>query len=139
MTDFKLESEPVGPNKKPAKPKPKAKTKDKNHGFYSFMVSSFCSDTTKITFIFQYKQAKKLFELFPHKDFWIWLKGEGHKIYSLKEWLKPNKIEWLKFQIKKSKLNLSNKKTYVLENKPIGENKKGLKLRKSLIDFTDNE
>ena len=136
--EFKLESEPSGGKKKP-KAKAKTKPKDKNHGFYSFMVSAFCSDTTKITFIFQYKQAKKLFELLPFKDFWVWMKSEGHQTYSLKEWLKPNKAEWLKFQNKKRLVSISQKKTYVLEKEPIGENKKGLKSRKSLIDFTDDE
>jgi hypothetical protein len=143
MTDFELTGESIGDTGgKKAKAKAKAKKpapKDKNHAFYSFMVSTFCSDPKKITFIFQYKRAKELFAIIPDKKFWKWLNAEGHKIYSLKEWLKPEKTEWLKFQNKKRNLNLSDKKTYSLENKPIGKNKKGLKYHKNLIDFTDDE
>ena len=71
------------PEEKKPKKLPKAKkAKDDNHGFYSFMVKAFLVDEKKTTFIFQYKQAKKLFAEIPEKKFWQWLVGEGRKIYS---------------------------------------------------------
>lgn len=123
-----------------AKRLPKAKeAKDGNHGFYSFMVKSFLVDEKKTTFIFQYKQAKKLFEEIPEKKFWQWLVGEGRKIYSLKEWLKPEQIGMLKHLNKKRLVQLPPRRKHTLEKQPLGENKKALKYKKNLIDFIDNE
>jgi len=125
--------------KKPKKtPKPK-KAKENNHGFYTFMVKAFLIDDKKTTFIFQYKQAKKLFAEIPEKKFWQWLVGEGRKIYSLKEWLKPEQIHLLKHLDKKRKLRLPSTKKHKLEKQPLGTNKNELKVKKNLIDFTDNE
>ena len=125
--------------KKPKKtPKPK-KAKENNHGFYTFMVKAFLIDDKKTTFIFQYKQAKKLFAEIPEKKFWQWLVGEGRKIYSLKEWLKPEQIDLLKHLDKKRKLRLPSTKKHKLEKQPLGTNKNELKVKKNLIDFTDNE
>jgi hypothetical protein len=135
------EEEPKKP-KKPSKAKkpPKAKkAKDDNHGFYSFMVKSFLVDEKKTTFIFQYKQAKKLFEEIPEKKFWQWLVGEGRKIYSLKEWLKPKEIGLLKNLNKKRLIQFPPKKKYKLEKHSLGMDKKGLIYNKNLIIFTDNE
>lgn len=129
------------PKKLPkAKKPPKAKkAKDDNHGFYSFMVKAFLVDEKKTTFIFQYKQAKKLFEEIPEKKFWQWLVGEGRKIYSLKEWLKPEQIGLLKNLNKKRLIQFPPKEKHALEKQPLGENKKGLKYKRALINFIDNE
>jgi hypothetical protein len=125
--------------KKPKKPPKPKKTKENNHSFYTFMVKAFLIDDKKTTFIFQYKQAKKLFEEIPEKRFWQWLVGEGRKVYSLKEWLKPEQIQLLKHSNKKRKLQFPPKDTHKLEKQPLGENKKALKIKRNLIGFTDNE
>tara|TARA_Y100000401_G_scaffold88305_1_gene73850 strand:- start:381 stop:782 length:402 start_codon:yes stop_codon:yes gene_type:complete len=119
--------------------KPKPKKKDHEHGFYSFMVKAFLLDEKKTTFIFQYKQAKKLFTEIPEKKFWQWLVGEGKKVYSLKEWLKPEELQLLRHLNKKRKLKLPKPKQYNLEKDVIGKDKKALKYKTNLIDFIDNE
>jgi hypothetical protein len=125
--------------KKPKKsPKPE-KAKENNHSFYTFIVKAFLVDEKKTTFIFQYKQAKKLFAEIPEKRFWQWLVGEGRKIYSLKEWLKPEQIQLLKHLNKKRKLNLPTTKKHKLEKQSFGENKNELKVKRNLISFTDDE
>ena len=125
--------------KKPEKPSKPKKSKENNHGFYSFMVKAFLVDEKKTTFIFQYKQAKKLFAEIPEKKFWQWLVGEGKKIYSLKEWLKPEHVQLLKHLNKKRKLRLPTPEKHKLEKDSLGADKKGLKYNKNLIIFTDDE
>ena len=132
------EEKPKKPTK-PTKPTKAKKAKDDNHGFYSFMVKAFLTDEKKTTFIFQYKQAKKLFAEIPEKKFWQWLVGEGRKVYSLKEWLKPEQVELLKHLNKKRLIKFFPKEKHALEKEPLGKNKKALKSKKNLINFIDNE
>tara|TARA_Y100000401_G_scaffold63346_1_gene50327 strand:+ start:7972 stop:8385 length:414 start_codon:yes stop_codon:yes gene_type:complete len=81
------------------------KQTDPNSSHYKFIVDNFLVDFRKNVYIHQLKLAKKLFAHFPDPDFWKFMTGECEKIYTLKDLLTPEKLQWLKIKSEKRKLD----------------------------------
>jgi hypothetical protein len=92
------------------------KKKPSNSVYHKFIVDNFLVDHRKNVYIYQLKIAKQLFSLIPDFDFWKWMSNETEKVYTLKDFLKPEKIRWLKIKNKKRKLDISPTKEYDVSN-----------------------
>ena len=86
------------------KQKPEKQT-DPNSGHYRFIVDNFLHDYRRNVYVYQLKLAKQLFTKFPDPDFWKFLLGECDKMYTLKDLLAPEKLQWLKHKDEKRKLD----------------------------------
>jgi hypothetical protein len=92
---------------------PKETKKDPtNNTCHKFIVDNFLVDHRKNVYIYQLKIAKQLFALIPDFGFWKWMSNETEKVYTLKDFLKPEKIKWLKIKNKKRKLDIRPTKEY---------------------------
>ena len=81
------------------------KQADPNSQHHRFIVDNFLVDYRKNTYVYQLKLAKQLFAKFPDPDFWKFLLGECDKVYTLKDFLAPEKIQWLKLKNEKRSLD----------------------------------
>jgi hypothetical protein len=71
-----------------------------NNDCCKFIVDNFLVDHRKNVYIHQLKIAKKLFAFIPDLSFWKWMAKETEKVYTLKDFLKPDKIRWLKIKLR---------------------------------------
>ena len=84
--------------------RPEKKT-DPNSCHYRFIVDNFLHDHRKNVYVYQLKIAKQLFTKFPDPVFWKFLLGECGKMYTLKDLLTPEKLQWLRLKNEKRSLD----------------------------------
>ena len=90
------------------------KQADPNSLHHRFIVDNFLVDYRKNVYIHQLKIAKKLFTKFPDPDFWKFLTHECKKVYTLKDFLTPDKLKWLEIKKEKRKLDFKPTKEHTL-------------------------
>jgi len=117
--------------------KPVEKVKEST--YHRFIVDNFLVDYRKNSYIYQLKIAKKLFAIIPDFDFWKWVSHEVEKVYTLKDFLHPDKIRWLRIKNKKRKLDMRPTKTYPMSSDCFYEVKPSKKKLKTKLDFLNYE
>lgn len=106
-------------------------------GKYKYLIENFLFDHKKCNFFHQRKQAKKLVSFFPDIEFWKWLKNnyKDYQVYTLVSYLKPDKLAFLRKQLKVMDFKFKEKRTYVLSDEKFGKDKEMRPRRFSTLDF----
>lgn len=110
-----------------------------NNDCCKFIVDNFLVDHRKNVYIYQLKIAKKLFAFIPDLSFWKWMANETEKVYTLKDFLSPEKIRWLKIKNKKRKLDIPPTKEYAASEDFLYEVKPKKVKPKTKLDFINYE
>ena len=120
-------------------PSKEPKKKLTDSACHKFIVDNFLVNHRKNVYIYQLKIAKQLFALIPDFGFWKWMANETEKVYTLKDFLKPDKIRWLKIKNKKRKLDIPPTKEYAASEDFLYEVEPKKIKPKTKLDFINYE